>query len=94
MDKLRIHQGRGGEKLLCSAKERTGHSPAAQVDRILAADEGLAEFAVSPDVHLGVIFDRIGPLRLVGLGLFAAMPVVLRQLQRPWLLQAYLHEAR
>ena len=61
MDKLRIHQGTGGEKLLCSAEERTGHSPAAQVDRILAADEALAEVAVSPDVRLGGIFDRIGP---------------------------------
>jgi len=94
MDKLRIHQGSGGEKLLCFAEERTGHSPAAQVDRILAADEGLAEVAVSPDVRLGSFSTELGRLRLVGLGLFAAMPVVLRQLQRPWLLQAYLHDAR
>src|SRR5215204_4739935 len=78
MDKLRIHQGRGGEKLLCSAEERTGHSPAAQDDRILAADEGWLRLLFHRMSAWGSFTIELGRLRLVGLGLFAAMPVLCR----------------
>ena len=48
MDKLRIHQGRSGKKVLCFAEKRTRYSPAAETFRFLA------EVALSAGAHSSV----------------------------------------